>query len=250
MYPPVPTPQINPVKMATPKEGPSIVPINADFSQQPGYLVDLSVLYNGGKLSQVVTVFADNSLNSSPLVLIVQDTGQKITWPAFSYGYMPVMQSSNLKFSVASAGGIAIQIEFLNFAIAPGIYSANGTPVLTGNGALSVSDSILESAVSNNLMNVAINGNVSWTDASGTITTGGTQQQALAANPARKAIQLMNISAGDLWYRWTGNAAIGGTSSFKLVAGAYYESAPGLVSNNALSIIGATTGQQFSLVTA
>jgi hypothetical protein len=249
---PTTNPQVRPIPVSggVPKEGPSIVPIVCDFTANPAYLIDFSRLYDANLLRQVLTVYADNSANSSPLALTIPDTQQRLVWPAFSCGYLPVAQSQNLKFNVASAGAFVITLEFLNFPVAASVWSANGQPQLTAGGAMLVSDAILEGAISNGVVQTAITGNIALTDASGTITLGGTAQNALGANANRKAIQLMNISTGDLWYRWTGAAAVGGTSSFKLVSGAYYESAPGLCPNQALSIIGATTGQQFSLAWA
>lgn len=239
-----------PVSGGVPKEGPAVVPVNLDFTANSAYTVDLTRLYSQKFLLQVLTVYADNSANSSPLTLTIPDTQQKLTWPAYSQGYLPVMQSTNMVFQMASAGAFVVNVEFMNFPVAASIWSANGTPALTAGGALQVSDQILESAVAGGLLQVQTNGNITLTDASNTIAVGGTQQQALAANANRKFLSLMNISTADLWYRFTGNAAVGGTSSFKLVAGAYYETAPGLCPTQALSIIGATTGQQFSLAWA
>ena len=250
-------PTINPnvrplqVRGGVPKEGPAVVPVNLDFSLNPAYTVDLTNLFNGGFLKQILCIYADNSANPSPLTVQIPDTNQKLVWPPYSQGYIPVLQTSNLKFAVSCANkAIGGALEFLNFPVAASVWSVGGMPLLTAGGAMPVSDAVLEQAISNNMMQVQIAGGLSYTDASNTITTGGTQQVALAANASRKAVQLMNISAGDLWYRWTGNAAIAGAGSFKLVAGAYYESAPGLVSTQQLSIIGATGGQAFSLAWA
>lgn len=234
--------------MGLPKEGPCSVPVICDFTAAPVYPVDLTNLFNQNYLSRVACVFADNSLNSSPLTLSVADTQQRITWPANSYGYMPVLQSTNLKFTVASQGAFVIELQFLNFAIAPGIYSANGQPAVNANGALSVSDALLEGALIGSVLQVGIAGNFAYVDASGTITLGGTAQTLLAANANRRAIQIQNTSAGNLFYRFTGAAA--NNTGFLLVPNQYYESAPGMCSNQALSIWGATTGQTFSLTWA
>lgn len=250
-FPPVPQ-AISPVSVlgGIPKEGPSAVPVTCDFTTQSGYSIDLTNLFNRKFISQILTVFADNTANSSPLIVVVPDTNQRLVWPAYSQGYIPVLQASNMRFTAQSTGAFVIQLEFLNFPVAAGVWSGNGQPVINGSGAISVSDTILESAVVSGIMQTAITGNLTLTDVSGTITAGGTAQTALAAQAGRKALQFQNISAGDLWYRFTGAAAIAGTSSFKLASGAYWESAPGICPNGALSVIGATTGQQFSLVWA
>lgn len=44
------------------------------------------------------------------------------------------------------------------------------------------------------------------TDRSGTITSGGVAQQAMAANSARRYLFIQNVSGGDLWYSTIGTA--------------------------------------------
>lgn len=81
------------------------------------------------------------------------------------------------------------------------------------------------------------------TSRSGTITTGGTAQTLAAANTSRTILAVQNISAGDLWINEDGSAAVVNTAgSYKLVpnATAYVQT------NEAVSIIGATTGQAFT----
>lgn len=80
-----------------------------------------------------------------------------------------------------------------------------------------------------------------------TITTGGVAQNALEAAPDRKGFALQNLSAGDLWWSESATAVVG-EPSFRLPAGAYYETPPGVhVLSKAVSIIGATTGQAFAV---
>jgi hypothetical protein len=232
---------------AVPKEGPATVPYLVDFTIVQAANIDLSQLFNNAGMSIVQAVFADNSANASPLYITIPDTQQKLCWPAYSQGYLPCLQTTNFKFVAQSAGGVIVPIQFLNFNVAPMVWSVNGQPLLSAGGGLQVSDAILEGAVSGGVMQTAITGSLSYIARSGTITTGGSVQQLMAANAGRKALQIQNISTGDLWYSFTGNAAVGGANnSFKLVAGAYYESAPGLAPNSAITIIGATTGQAFS----
>jgi hypothetical protein len=83
------------------------------------------------------------------------------------------------------------------------------------------------------------------TDRSGTVTTGGTAQQLMAANASRKGFSVQNVSAGDLWIRETGTAAAA-QPSLKLTSGTYFETPAGYGSTGAVSIFGATTGQAFT----
>lgn len=83
---------------------------------------------------------------------------------------------------------------------------------------------------------------------SGSVTTGGTAQQASATNPNRRGCTIQNTSAGDLWVNDLGTATAA-SPSIRVPAGAQYTCGnPGspLVPNGALSIYGATTGQTWS----
>jgi hypothetical protein len=52
-----------------------------------------------------------------------------------------------------------------------------------------------------------------------------------------------NISSGDLWINETGGtAAVDTIGSFKISAGDYFQ----ISTSNAISVIGATTGQKFT----
>lgn len=85
---------------------------------------------------------------------------------------------------------------------------------------------------------------VSVVNKSGTITTGGTAQVAIAENSKRIGFWIQNVSAGDLYVNDVGTAAATG-SSVKIAAGSIYESpAMGCVTGD-ISIFGATTAQAF-----
>jgi hypothetical protein len=79
-------------------------------------------------------------------------------------------------------------------------------------------------------------------DRSGSITLGGTAQQLVAAASSRSDLFIQNISAGDIWYSVGGTAAIDTAGSYKLAAGASVN----LAYVEAISIVGATTGQKFT----
>lgn len=86
-----------------------------------------------------------------------------------------------------------------------------------------------------------------YTERSGTITTGGTAQVAMAANAARKAWFFQNISTADLWISLVETAQANTPGSVKVAPGAVAFSSGGFVSTQALSVVGATTGQKFTL---
>ena len=86
------------------------------------------------------------------------------------------------------------------------------------------------------------------TDASGSITNGGTAQNAALANPSRLYALIQNTSAGDLRFSW--NATATTSVGIKLAPGQSWESPPHFCPTGVLSVWGATTGQTFTLITA
>lgn len=100
-------------------------------------------------------------------------------------------------------------------------------------------------ATAANLKAQVVYADVTATDKSGTIATGGTAQTAIALNANRRAFWIQNLSAGDLWISDVGTATAA-SPSLKIVAGGLYESMPGNCPTSAISIIGATTSQAFA----
>ena len=82
------------------------------------------------------------------------------------------------------------------------------------------------------------------TDISDTITLGGTAQVLSAANASRKGYRIQNQSANALYISTTGTATVS-SASFKIDAGAYFESMINGCPLTAISIIGPVTGQAF-----
>lgn len=81
------------------------------------------------------------------------------------------------------------------------------------------------------------------TSRSGSITTGGTAQSLAAANPKRLSLTGQNISSGDLWINEDGGtAAVATEGSWQIPPGVTFS----ISTNEAVSIIGATTGQKFT----
>ena len=84
------------------------------------------------------------------------------------------------------------------------------------------------------------------TDRSGTITTGGTAQDAMAANSNRRYLFIQNNhSSADLWVNFGADANTN-QPSFKLTAGQSYENPAHFCPTSRVSVIGGTTGQTFT----
>lgn len=83
------------------------------------------------------------------------------------------------------------------------------------------------------------------TDRSGTITTGGTAQQLMAANATRRGWYIQNNSDTVMWVSDVGTAAAT-QPSLKLLPDAYYEPPQSGVDSGAISLFCATTGKTFT----
>lgn len=97
--------------------------------------------------------------------------------------------------------------------------------------------------------------NVTPTDCSGSITTGGTAQNALAAQTTLHGLTIMNIDTTEpLWISFTTTAAASTAGSFPLQAATAttfaspgsFTTPNGFGTNHALSVIAATTGHKWS----
>lgn len=76
------------------------------------------------------------------------------------------------------------------------------------------------------------------------ITTGGTAQVVFTAF-SRSFLLLQNTSNQDLWFGFGNTPVIGQGGFLKLSANSIYEFQGGYVPNSQISVIGATTGQNF-----
>ena len=87
---------------------------------------------------------------------------------------------------------------------------------------------------------------VTMTDRSGTITAGGTSQTLAAVNATRQRIIVQNPcnATESLYINFTGAATTNGTS-IELAACGSYDSGPGPVSTQSVTVIAATTGHAF-----
>jgi hypothetical protein len=241
----------NPIKVnigSAPAEGRLCVPYNIDFTAQQTATIDLTNIQQmQQRISFVQTVYVDNSLNAQPVTLTMANTSQKLTVPANSQAYLPMALSLQNSIVVATTGGIVLPLQLFNFGIAPFVWSALNPLSGGSGGTIPVSDAILESTVSNGAINTQVTGNISPTGASGTITAGGTAQTLLLANATRKYLRFQNTSSGTLWLNDNGGTAGANVGdSIEIAPNQMYETYPGTASNKAISVFGATTGQQFA----
>lgn len=165
---------------------------------------------------------------------------------------------------VTSAGEMLVKVNNTLNAVTPADGAANtsGTPTWSENAWFNGTtwDRAPGDATYGGKMNVrAFPSNLTPTDCSGTIVTGGTAQTLIAANSNLHGFVVANIDAttgsGEpLWFSFTGTAAAATAGSYPLAAPTAttyaglnsWTSPAGFGTNGAVSIIGATTGHKFS----
>lgn len=140
-----------------PSEGPKCVPIVVDFTtvtNTAAWSLDLTNLVNQAKMSYVQTVFVDNSQNPAQLRIVNAQSNQRIIVPANCQAYVPILQPNPPQLTISSvvAVGLTVPLYFLNFPVAPCVWSASnpwGTFTFTGAGYLQTSDVALDAIISN-----------------------------------------------------------------------------------------------------
>jgi len=83
------------------------------------------------------------------------------------------------------------------------------------------------------------------TDRSGTIATGGVAQTVCAANGSRQYLLFENVSDADLWINFTTTAVLN-EPSFRIVSKGSLVMESSFITTEALSVIGANTGQAYT----
>jgi hypothetical protein len=115
-----------------------------------------------------------------------------------------------------------------------------GTPAVTLSGA----SNAVNSTIVNTPTVVDTPSTGALTDLSSTITTGGTSQT-LSTAKSRKYFLVQNLSAANLYINF-GSAATTGTGSIVIVPNGSFVMESMFVTNQAINILGATTGQGFT----
>lgn len=128
------------------------------------------------------------------------------------------------------------------------LWASDGTPILLGFDDIGAGEYAVKTSQASSAGGTASPpANGDFTERSTTITAGGTAQVAMSANASRKAWFFQNIGTADLWISFVETAQADNPGSVKVAPGASAFSSGGFVSAQALSVVGATTGQKFTL---
>lgn len=156
-----------------------LFPFNSDAVTNYNYQLQLQPV----KLEFITGCFIDNSLNAQQFQLIMTDTGQKVTVPAYSQGFFELLGLSSDKVSIQgiTTGNIDLTVTFLNYVPVSGtlIWSVidPGTVIgaITVNGAVTAYPSASDSV-----------------DRSKSIAAANTPEQLMPANGSRRTANIFN----------------------------------------------------------
>lgn len=115
-------------------------------------------------------------------------------------------------------------------------------------GATVFSDGALKVSLSgSSVSTVTISAATATTDRSGTMTTGSTSQQVMAANATRRYLLIENpVGATETLFVGVGITASTASGSISLVPGGSYCESGAAVPSNAINVNAATTGHAFT----
>ena len=129
-----------------PPEGPKSIPYRLDFSAQSAYLISLQYLFAQSLISNVQGVYVDNSTNTQPTTVYVDNTQQEIDVPPGAQMYVPLVLTANSQITIASQGSAAVTAKLFNFPMPFGVWYPNQTAsknLYDNLGNLQVSDTNL-----------------------------------------------------------------------------------------------------------
>jgi hypothetical protein len=147
-----------PVKNALiPSEGPKAIPFSCDFSGAiSSYGLDLTTQFTRGVISNVQTIYFDNSQNNAVVTLQFDQLGQTLRLPPRKQGYVPVLAPQNPKMVFSCTGGTGVfSGQLLNVPVDAVIFdSTRDSFVFNNAGYLLVSEPYIDALITNNAMAV------------------------------------------------------------------------------------------------
>lgn len=109
-----------------PDEGPKCISIKADFNGVDEYLVELTNQVQQKRIAAVQTIYFDNSYQNVKVNIVADTTGQVITLPALTQGYIPALINKDVTFSLTCTGGTGVFLaQLLNVPMAPYMWAAD-----------------------------------------------------------------------------------------------------------------------------
>lgn len=107
-----------------PPEGPKVVPLSADFSAAASYTINFLLTQSQQFMSQIVSVFVDNSTNDQEVSITVGVINQVLKIPAHSQAYLPLFAPKNTVLTVASTGAHVVGFFFVNVPLPAAVWGS------------------------------------------------------------------------------------------------------------------------------
>lgn len=129
-----------------PKEGPKAIPYNFNFQLANSYLIDINFLYQNKIISVVQVFYCDNSANTAPVSVLVQQTNQLVKVPPGAEGYFAVLCPSGGTMTVSSGGAASVPFYLINVPIDTNVWYPAQTAqafAFDGAGNLKINDQTL-----------------------------------------------------------------------------------------------------------
>lgn len=190
-------------------------------------------------LEWVSGVFIDNSQNTQQFQLMIGETGQRVTVPAYSQACFELFGLDTDKVTLVgvSIGNINITVTLLNFV--PD--SANSIWAVIDPG--SVVGAITVNGVVTALPSVGVLG-----DASGTIAVGGTPQLVFNQNLTRRILHIYNLNSNNeiLGVSLGGPVNLGSPGLLEVFPGGMLMYDGSFIPNQSVYVVAATTGSKFT----
>lgn len=220
------------------KIGRKAIHVLIDFALGSVFELNLSSIQTQGAFDAVQTLYVDNKNNTGDLVIDMGMTLQSVTLPAGAQAYVPVLQGNPpvLRFTAAT-GTPVVNVQFLNFFVAPIVWYTAGFPV---------NDLTLAAVISNGGVNVNATPLTvtNPTDGSGVIAAAGVRQVLFPANAARKRWTLCNPSNATEVLQFSYVSNVGGL--IDLPPGTTWNEADFSVSGDEVWIVAATINHAFT----
>lgn len=138
-----------------PVKGPRVIPVQLDFTLNASYEVEMTALQELDKAEFIQGVYADNSVNASPLIFFNRENGFTATIPPFSQGWVPLPLSNPPHIKVSTAASLVINVLFSTFPVPAAVWNSNGVIIVSPSLPVSLKTQQTAIAVSNTAVNLS-----------------------------------------------------------------------------------------------
>jgi hypothetical protein len=175
--------------VAIPDEGPKCIRADLDFSTLDDISIEGLLATTTGTMSYIQGVYIDNADNANAVELLCAVTNQRVTCPAQSQGYFPLIITNppRLTASTPHIANLRVKMFFYNIPIQPSIWGPDGTVVSGTISAINIGPTLTDYS------NLAMDGTNETIFASGQ----AAHYLALFSDAANPDVIYVNLAGGD-----------------------------------------------------